>query len=378
VITINIVGDFFFSSTAIEYAEKNGYHVVYNDLLPLLIQKDVSLVNVESPITNVLDPIRKTGPNLLSSPLAIEILKYGGFDIACLANNHILDQGAKGLINTIELCKHHNIQPIGAGSDLDEANKIFYKDMKGIRIAIINITENEFSIADKSSAGAAPYDLINNFKTIRKAKENSDYVLMIFHGGMEHYHLPTPNMVKTLRFFVDCGVDAIVCHHSHYPTGYEFYDEKPIVYGTGNFFFDLPAPTKQWNLGYLVTLKIDFTNKRTGLEIVPFSQNRETFGISVLNKVEKDSFMEELNRLSKIIQNEEELLQNWKDFNKEQSLAMVSSLFPFIPFKRKVLTKNKLPKLVEAKIRGMMNSCRCESMREFYIGSLDEYLKMKS
>ena len=81
---------------------------------------------------------------------------------------------------------------------------------------------------------------IQQFYKIQEAKENADYVLVIVHGGIEHYQLPTSRMIETYRFFIDAGADAVVNHHQHCYSGYERYKSKPIIYGLGNLLFDNP------------------------------------------------------------------------------------------------------------------------------------------
>ena len=50
---------------------------------------------------------------------------------------------------------------------------------------------------------------------VEEAKKKADFVLVIVHGGSEHFQLPTPRMQATYRFFVDAGADAVVNHHQH-------------------------------------------------------------------------------------------------------------------------------------------------------------------
>ena len=75
------------------------------------------------------------------------------------------------------------------------------KEIAGEKLAVINICENEWTIATKTSGGSAPLNLITNIHKIAEAKKNSDYVLVIVHGGTEHYQLPSPRMKETYRFF---------------------------------------------------------------------------------------------------------------------------------------------------------------------------------
>ena len=201
-------------------------------------------------------PIKRVSPNLSSSPKGIEAIKYAGFDIATLANNHILDFGDQGLMDTVNLCSQYNIDTVGVGKNLEDASKILYKRKDGETLAIINCCEHEFSIAGDDTAGANPLDPIQQYYKIKEAKQSADYVLVIVHGGHEMYQLPSLRMVDTYRFFIEGGADAVINHHQHCFSGYEFYKGKPIVYGLGNFCFDSSYRNSIWNEGYLAA--IDF------------------------------------------------------------------------------------------------------------------------
>ena len=76
----------------------------------------------------------------------IEAIKYAGFNIATLANNHIMDFGAQGLMDTVNLCSQYNIDTVGVGKNLEDASKILYKRKDGETLAIINCCEHEFSM----------------------------------------------------------------------------------------------------------------------------------------------------------------------------------------------------------------------------------------
>ena len=73
---------------------------------------------------------------------------------------------------------------------------------------------------------------------IQIAKEDNDLVIVIVHGGREHYQLPTPKQRERFRFYADAGADFVVGHHTHCYSGYEIYKGKPIFYSLGNFIFD--------------------------------------------------------------------------------------------------------------------------------------------
>ena len=140
---------------------------------------------------------------------------------------------------------------------------ILYKEIGDKKLAVINCCEHEFSIATETTAGSNPLNPISQYYAIKEAKEKADYVLVIVHGGHEHYQLPSTRMQETYRFFIDVGADAVVNHHQHCYSGYEYYNGKPIMYGLGNFCFDEGLKkTKQWHEGYIVEISFtEFFNK---------------------------------------------------------------------------------------------------------------------
>src|SRR5690606_12486043 len=104
---------------------------------------DLRLTNLECPLTEYNTPIPKTGPALKSSARFARMLKDGGFNMVTLANNHIMDYGSRGLIDTINELDKNNIQYVGAGKSDDEID-VFYKELGGIKVAIVNLCENEW------------------------------------------------------------------------------------------------------------------------------------------------------------------------------------------------------------------------------------------
>lgn len=82
-----------------------------------------------------------------------------------------------------------------------------------------------------NSAGANPLNPIQQYYKTKEARHNADYVLVIVHGGHEHYQLPSPRMVEIYQFFIDAGADAVVNHHQHCFSGYEVFNDRPIFYG---------------------------------------------------------------------------------------------------------------------------------------------------
>ena len=228
---------------------------IYNDAMIELDAADISVCNLESPFINTKNPINKTGANFGVSPLCINGIIAGKFDAINLANNHALDHGESGLISTTDTCDNAGVAYFGAGKNLNTARKPWIKKIKGKRIAFIGVAEHEFSIAGKSSWGANPMDIIELTRSLSIIKDKCDFIIMLIHGGKEHYPYPTPNLQKYCRFMIDQGVGAIICQHSHCIGSYEYYNGSPIIYGQGNFIFEA---TKGSNSNVLEGMLVKF------------------------------------------------------------------------------------------------------------------------
>ena len=185
-ISIFISGDFSPRHRASEVIRNKEFSLLYSDVLPYIQKADISITNLESPLIDDGIPISKTGPNLKSPIESVEALKFAGFDMVTLANNHMMDYGAEGLYSTISTCENNGIRCIGAGRNFIEASKICYFERKGKTIAFINCCENEWSTTVDANPGCNPLNEVNIYYQIQEAKANADFVILIIHGGMRH------------------------------------------------------------------------------------------------------------------------------------------------------------------------------------------------
>lgn len=130
------------------------------------------ITNLECPLTLSSKTIKKTGPNLKAHPDCINGIKFGGFNVFTLDNNHIMDYGEQGWNDTINICEKNNIHYVGVGQNIKEASKSLYIIVKEKKIAIINFCENEWSIAGKNKAGANPLNPKKIIIRLKKQKIN--------------------------------------------------------------------------------------------------------------------------------------------------------------------------------------------------------------
>lgn len=307
-----IAGDFCPQHRVKAAFEAGDFQAVVGQVKDATDKADYSIVNFECPITKGGDvAIAKQGPNLQCTQKGMEAVKWAGFNGVTLANNHIRDFGDAGVNNTLEACRELGIDAVGGGMNDDDASKVLYKSIEGEKLAIVNCCEHEFSIATDKLAGANSLNPIQQYYSILEAKKRADYVLVIVHGGHEHYQLPSPRMVETYRFFIDAGADAVVNHHQHCFSGYEVYNGKPIFYGLGNFCFDGNRSRKEiWHEGYMVMLTFGY---KIEFEIIPYKQCAENPCVELLDK---DAYTERIKVLNGIISNPEKLKQETEKYYK--------------------------------------------------------------
>jgi len=349
-------------------------------LIELFKKSNFNIVNLEAPVTDSNSKILKTGPHLKADVASTEeILNELNVNLVTLANNHVLDYDKQGVKDTLEFCEQNNIEAVGAGSNLDEASKVFYIDSEEGRIGIINFTENEWANATENTAGANPMDVIDNARQIKHAKLKADYVIVIVHGGHEYYNLPSPRMQKQYRFYVECGADLIVGHHTHCISGFEIYNEVPIYYSLGNFLFTNDSKYDDWYTG--LVLEVEVGNKGLSTTLHPVQQEKNSFKLSMLKDNEKITILERVASYNKTIASKVELNNAWQNFielNYDYHISRWSPL-SFIQNHYIRAVFNRL-KYTGINIRGLasyLNLIRCEAHADLSKEVIQKYLRLQ-
>jgi len=212
------------------------------------------IVNLECPITDASTPIKKRGPSLKADRSVTRKMREIGITHCNLANNHIKDFGAKGILDTLDTLNEWGFGHFGLAGSGDE---ILIEEINGFRIALVSFTENEFSTGLSGGVGAVGMDFTKQQQQISTLRNQVDHIIVQYHGGVEMYHYPTPSQQKYCRFLIDIGASIVICHHSHCISGVEEYKGKKIYYGLGNFFFPEQGNQSIWYHGAVLKLTID-------------------------------------------------------------------------------------------------------------------------
>jgi hypothetical protein len=245
-ITLIAVGDVA-SSEQIEKRIRK-YDYPFKNVKSILSQGDIVFGNLESSITDasqmnkshysklIDDPTFGKRIYLKASPMFAESLKAAGFNVLSIANNHILDYGSQGLIDTIVNLSKVGILPIGAGLNLSFARKPAIIKVKSKKIGFLAYSYTYE--ATKNSCGCAPLWKFLIRQDVRFLREKVDVVVISFHYGDEFSFFPSKFQKSISRFAIDSGADIVLGHHSHIFQPVEIYKGKIIAYSLGNFLFD--------------------------------------------------------------------------------------------------------------------------------------------
>ncbi|HXL58337.1 MAG TPA: CapA family protein, partial [Chitinophagaceae bacterium] len=351
------------------------------DILQLFHSADFNIINLESPLTRASNEhkILKTGPHLKASPDTIRALHSLRINVATLANNHIYDYGDKGLTDTLEICEKNNIATVGAGISFAKASKVFFTTLSNIKIAIINIAENEWANASDKHGGANPMDIVANTKSICEAKSNADIVILIIHGGHEFYSYPSPRMVDQYRYYAEQGASIIVCHHAHCISGYEIYKNVPIFYGLGNFLFDADTNFQGWFEGIVISIEISAQKEITS-KIHPYKQCSGNLKVELLRGNEKLEVENKIKAINSVIADLQRLKNEFNAFidsNRKYILSIYhTSYFLNNKYFRSAIQRLGLERffLRRSQLKSILNYSRCEALKDVSFEVLFNFL----
>jgi len=239
-VIISAVGDIMLDGTARPIMAEQGYSYPFVKMLPYFRNANIIFGNVEGPLTNRGAPEQDKTYVFRSPPAAVgTALKAAGFNVVSLANNHTLDYGAEGLLQTIETLDSIGIQHAGAGADLAAARRPALLQINGQRIAVLSysMTLPENFFASHNKAGTAFGHESHVRADVRAARDQADIVLVSFHWGQEGKTSLRDYQTRLGRSAIDAGASAVIGHHPHILQGIERYKDGVILYSLGNFTF---------------------------------------------------------------------------------------------------------------------------------------------
>ncbi|SFO64212.1 poly-gamma-glutamate synthesis protein (capsule biosynthesis protein) [Pseudobutyrivibrio sp. JW11] len=213
------------------------------ELISTMQQADIMWINNEFTYSDRGQPLPGKAYTFRADPARVENLKLLGVDIVGLANNHVYDYGKDALLDTMDTLDAAGIPYVGAGHNLAEASEPVYMEVQGKKIAFVAASRAEKNKMTPQATDTEPgilrcYDTALFDEEIKEADANADIVVALPHWGTEYSTVLEPVQTSTAHEYIDAGADVIIGAHTHCLQGFEFYNDVPIVYSLGNYWFN--------------------------------------------------------------------------------------------------------------------------------------------
>lgn len=301
---------------------------IFGEIWPLLKACDIRTCNLEGPLTSSQIPAGTIGSFVRTNPVAVGILEAAGLDVVNLANNHMLDYGQEGLLETVDLLGAVGIGACGLESR-EGLTRPVVRLVRGLRIGFMGFCDDYYP-ADDTETGPRPALISDDRvkKAIRSARRDVDILIVHLHWGYEFTLYPLLEYRDFARRMVEHGVDLVLCHHAHVNQGIEKWRHGAIVYGLGNAVFDqsqfIRAGHPWTNRSFLLEASLG----RDGLR----SLRLHPFGIASNGQIEAlpgkgyDRLLVGIKRLSAHLRDEAFLLRNQQVITVVESVCLLTAL----------------------------------------------------
>lgn len=240
-VTLNAVGDLMLARRIVTLMDQNGALYPYEAVQHLLDDADLTIGNLEGTFTD--GGVQANKFYTFRTPPRHAIgLAQAGFDVVSLGNNHAMDFGEEGLVDTLAALDEAGVRHSGAGLDAAAARQPAVLEANGLRIAFLSYNGaalSEAFPADEVTPGVALAEAEAIRADVAAALTEADLAIVSLHVGIEYVDEPNQDQIVLSRAAIDAGAALVLGHHPHVLQGWEQYGEGYIFYSLGNFVFDL-------------------------------------------------------------------------------------------------------------------------------------------
>src|ERR1700731_3471020 len=230
------VGDIMLGGRARRPIREHGRDYPFRAVLPILQRAPIVLGNLEGALAQKAQKQNRNFTYRARPKVASSLLR-AGINICTLANNHLVDCGREGVLETLEALAVAGVTPLGAAANETAAHMPVVREAGGLRIGLLGYYWNRRCAATANLPGSAMGVFEELESDIRKLRSQVDRVVVTFHWGRPYKPDPSPRARAKARFAIECGAHAVVGHHPHIIQAFEIYRHRPIFYSIGNFAF---------------------------------------------------------------------------------------------------------------------------------------------
>ena len=227
-------------------------------LCALFASADLRVCNLEGCFTDSDNPIEKIGPSIKAPTESIRAIQALGIDCATLGNTHSMDYGRQGYLDTCRTLTESGIGFFGWGDNAGSIKSYIEFEDGGRRIVLYNTTERFENAPQEDYPGVNLYDEYRVCQELGRLRERCDFLIVLYHGGIEGSHCNSEAMRRRFHRMADSGADVVISQHTHAVGEEERYNGAYLLYGQGNFCFHFrPDVTPLLAEGLVLELEID-------------------------------------------------------------------------------------------------------------------------
>lgn len=246
--TLNVVftGDILLDRGVRRVIEHHGVDHLFSDGVDSVFHAaQVVVGNLECPATKIHAPVFKRFI-FRAEPEWLDTLRQHGITHLNLANNHSIDQGREGLIDTKKNIIAAGMVPIGAGENMQEASEPVLLASEPRKVWLVPslrlALENYAYLTDRPCVSQEPMDSLLSRVYHLRQQDSTAVIIVSLHWGAEHKLEPVPRQKHDAHMLCLAGADVLVCHHTHTLQTIEDFRGHKIYYSIGNFIFDQNKP----------------------------------------------------------------------------------------------------------------------------------------
>ena len=161
-----------------------------------------------------------------------------GFNLVSLANNHTLDKGEKGILNSVKYWKTKtNVMTAGSYDSFEDRDKDVIMEKNGIKYALLSYTTttNGLPVPSGKKYLVNVYSYEQAKKDIERLRGKVDLLMVAMHWGEEYTHTPVAEEERIAKELASLNVDIVIGHHPHVIQPVDFIGNTMVVYSLGNF-----------------------------------------------------------------------------------------------------------------------------------------------
>lgn len=234
--SVIVGGDIMLGGRAKSSITEHGPDYPFAAVLPLLRRSPNVVGNLEGPFAEKARKLRRNFSYRVT-PFLASALTRAGVNVLTLANNHLLDCGRSGVLETLEILSREGLAPLGAGINQEEAHRPVIRQAGRWSIGLLGYYWNRRTAATADKPGSAMDPAESLEADIRALRDRVDRIVVIFHWGVPYLREPSAEDRAKARLAIDLGADAVVGHHPHVIQPFEIYHGRPIFFSVGNFAF---------------------------------------------------------------------------------------------------------------------------------------------